>query len=195
MSPQDEERAKVLRDFLEYRKRNAVQRHRTEAAELHRTAAFDDLETRSENAWKSDFQQKLARAKSYLPTTRARTEQDREAVQDFIQYLTKKLLSGRPEGSNRPWTKDEQGVERRVEQHLRDERVLILAAVDAAAQLVREGQMVWREENDRQRVRRAVTEKLENDSIMGIATQWSLPPAMASQMRRLVRKYREKKKK
>jgi hypothetical protein len=183
------------RDFEEYRKKPDVQRHRTEAAELHRITALHDLETRSVNAWKSEFQQKLARAKSYLPSTRARTEQDREAVQDFIQYLRKKLLSGRPEGSNRPWTKDEQGVERRVEQHLRDERVLILAAVNAIAQLVREGQKKWRKENDRQRVPRAVTEKLENDSIKQIATQRSLPPAMASKLPHLVRKYRDQKKK
>jgi hypothetical protein len=195
MSRQDKERTKLPYDFEEYRKRPDVQRHRAEAAESRRITALHDLETRSVNAWKSEFQQKLARAKSYLPSTRARTEQDREAVQDLIQYLRKKLLSGRPEGSNRPWTKDKQGVERRVEQHLRDERVLVLAAVDAIAQLVREGQKKWRKENDRQRVPRAVTEKLENDLMKQIATQRSLPPAMASKLPRLVRKYRDEKKK
>jgi hypothetical protein len=187
MSRQDKERTKLPHDFEEYRKRPDVQRHRTEDVESRRIAALHDLETRSLNAWKSEFQQKLARAKSYLPSTKPRTEEDREAVRDFIWHL-KGLLSGRPAGPSRPWRKK------------RGERVLVpeaieAAAVDAIAQLVREGQKVWRKENDVQRVPRWRTDELVNDFTKQIVRERNIPPAIARKLPRLVHKHRSQKKK
>jgi hypothetical protein len=191
MSRQDKDRTKLPHDFEEYRERPDVQRHRTEAGELHRTASFDDRETRSDNAWKSDFQQKLARAKSYLPSTKPRTEEDREAVRDFIGHLSK-MLSGRPAEPRRPWKKH---IEQRGERVLIPEAVVIDAAVDAIAQLVREGQKVWRKENDAQRVPGWRTDELVNDFTKQIRRAWKIPETIEPRILRLVRNYRADKKK
>jgi hypothetical protein len=192
MSRQDKERTKLPDDFEEYRKRPDVQRHRAVAAELHRTAAFDDRETRSENAGKSDFQQKLARAESYLPSTKPRTEEDKRAAQDFMRYLRKEWFSGRPAGPGRPWRKK---IEQRDGIVLIPQAVIEEAAVDAIAQLVREGQEVWRKENNSPRVPRPKTEELVKHFTEQTVRGWKIPPAIASKLPRLVHKHRDQKKK
>ena len=98
-------------------------------AERRRAEALADRETRSRHAWKSPFQQKLALAKSRLPSTKARTEKDRQAVKDLIRDL-QKLASGRPSGPS----------------------VAERAAADLYVGMNRE----WREETGRPRVTQSV---------------------------------------
>jgi hypothetical protein len=108
-----------------------------------RIAAFRDLETRTANAWKSKFQQQLALAVSYLPTTKPRTLEDRVAVNDLIKLLNK-LLSGRPRG--------------RVASNLTSRHL-------PAEFQVRQGQKSWCIKHGRRRAPASVTNELIADAI------------------------------
>jgi hypothetical protein len=140
-----------------------------------RKAAFDDLEAHGRHAWKSDFQQKLAVAKSHLPSTRPHTEADRRAVQDLIAYL-REYLAGRPVGPRPPW--DEQAEQ----PHPINEHILVTAAERAAGVLVRGGRKSWCQENHCKRMKPSKLDELIADSIGRIVFQWGIPKATASKI-------------
>ncbi|MFK4536167.1 thiamine kinase-like enzyme [Bradyrhizobium ottawaense] len=61
--------------------------------------AYSEKTFRLTNAWKSEFREALARAESYLPSTKAVTQEDKRALADFIKKL-KELHRGRPRGGS-----------------------------------------------------------------------------------------------
>ena len=93
-------------------------------------AAYDKEKMRTANAWKSEFQQALARAATYLPSTKPVTREDKRALADFLKPLNK-LLKGRPRG----------GPPR-----------LPPLAEHAAAHLVRERLKLLRKKNGKERI-------------------------------------------
>jgi hypothetical protein len=138
------------------------------------TAATRDYETWVTNAWKSEFQQQLALAASYLPSTKPLTANDRHAVEDLIRSL-KKLLRGAPLGRR--------GKSDLISIPKSDFiRMLPPAAERAVAQLVREGQKFWCKENGRQRVPPSKTTELIAEAIKQIIFQWSMPAAAAAKI-------------
>jgi hypothetical protein len=121
-----------------------------------RIAAFRDLETRTANAWKPKFQQQLALAVSYLPTTKPQTQEDRAAIEDLIKSLKKKYLRGRPRG------KATSRLPRVPNNPPRAEKVA------AVVVQVEQARLSWLIKNpDRRRVPPAVTKKQIADAIKG----------------------------
>lgn len=133
-------------------------------------AAYDEAKMRLSNASKSEFQQALARAANYLPSTGPVTREDKRALADFIKPL-KMLLKGRSRGMG-----------------LR----FIAMAERAAAYLVRERLKLLRKKSGRKRIspKTGIHAKLIAEAITEVSIQFNVPPAKisADTISRLVRK-------
>jgi hypothetical protein len=123
-------------------------------------AAYDEAKMRLANAWKSEFQQALARAATYLPSTKPVTREDKRALADFLKPL-KKLLKGRSRGMG--------------------PRLPPLAE-RAGVHLVRERLKLLREQSGKKRIspKSGVAAKLIADAIKEVSIQFSVPPAKIS---------------
>ena len=160
-------------------------------------AALRDLETRSANAWKSSFQQRLALWASHFPTPTEKekplTDDDKRAVADVIGRL-QKLLRGRPRGEKVQWTNPDLLILEKSELA----RAMRSAALQAAADRVRDGLRKWCKENDYERVPASKTDELFAElipmNIERVRSQWSevapdvISAKDAKEVRRLVRK-------
>ncbi|MBR1151553.1 hypothetical protein [Bradyrhizobium sp. JYMT SZCCT0428] len=122
-------------------------------------AAYAEAKMRSTNAWKSEFQQDLARAATYLPTTKPATRDDKSALADFLKPLNK-LLKGR----------------------LRRGDPLPRSAERAAAHLVRERLKFLREKSGKERITRksGMPAKLIAEAIKDVSLQLKAPLAKIS---------------
>jgi hypothetical protein len=140
-------------------------------------AAYDDMRVSVGSAWKSDFQQKLARARSYLPSTKPRTEEDRRAIQVFIRHL-EKWLSHRPAGRRVRWMKDEDGIEQSgVMDSSQFQGARMIAAERTAADLVRDMNRRWCKENGCRRLTKPhVWDTHLREAIRRVASQLGIAP-------------------
>jgi hypothetical protein len=123
-------------------------------------AAHDEARMHLTNAWKSEFQQALARAATYLPSTKPVTREDKRALADFLKPL-KKLLKGRSRGMGPR---------------------LFAMAERAAAHRVRERLKLFREKDGRKRIssKSGIHRKLIAEAIPEVSTQFNVPPAKVS---------------
>jgi hypothetical protein len=122
-------------------------------------AAYDEAKMGLANAYKSEFQQALARAATYLPSTKPGTREDKRALADFLKPLNK-LLHGR----------------------LRRVDPLPKAAEDAAAHLVLERLKYLREKSGKERItqKSGIPAKLIADAIKEVSVQLNVPLAKIS---------------
>ena len=122
--------------------------------------AYDELKRRLSNAWKSEFQQALARAEFCLSSTNPVTREDQLALADFLKRL-KRLLKGRPRG--------------------RAHRLPLLAE-RAAAHLVGERLKELRKESGKKRISRksGVPGGLIDEAIKKVSIQFSVPRSKIS---------------
>jgi hypothetical protein len=158
-----------------------------------RVSAFRERLVRSANAWKSPFQQQLALAAAHL-RMKPRTEDDKHALAGHIRSL-QKMLGGRPRQRVR-WKKDDQGIEQAgVLERPELERVMRPVALQAAVNLVREGQRVWCDENRRKYAPTWKTTELIAQSIERVRFQLSgaAPDAISAQDADEVRRRARKK--
>lgn len=123
-------------------------------------AAYEENKMRLTNAWKSEFQQDLTRAATYLPSTKPVTREDKRALADFLKPLNE-LLKGRPLGMTPR---------------------LPAMAERAAAHLVRERLKFLRENTGKKRISKksGVPAKLIADAIKEVSVQLRIPTAMIS---------------